>query len=131
QIKTRSLQSWRSGQVLHLKQSLGALGEFARSHGEKSLDGPPHHVRDQFVIGNRSDPARSHALAIAQNSEVVGYLAHFFEKVADVNHIDVLIFEFANQAEEMLDIVALQTAGWLVHQNNSRVRGNRPANFHY
>src|SRR5256885_1454568 len=39
--------------------------------------------------------------------------------------------KLADQAKEMLHVVALQTAGRLVHQNDSRPRGNRPTNLDY
>src|SRR6266516_897707 len=72
-----------------------------------------------------------HALPVAKDREAVCDLAHFFEEVTDVDHADLLISKLADQPKEMLHVVALQTARRLVHQNDSRPRGDGPANLDY
>ena len=70
-------------------------------------------------------------MPVAKDRKAVGDLAHLFEEVTYVDHADLLISKLANQAKEMLHVVALQTARRLVHQNDSGPRGNRPANLDY
>ena len=84
-----------------------------------------------MIIRDRTDFPGGHALPVAQDREAVGDLAHLFEEVTYVDHADLLISKLANQAKEMLNVVTLQTAGRLVHQNDSRPRGNRPTNLDY
>src|SRR5467141_1458631 len=88
-------------------------------------------MRNELIIRGGVDFTCGHALPVAKDREAVGDLAHLFEEVTDVDHTDLLIPKLADQPKEMLHVVALQTAGRLVHQNDSRPRGDGAANLDY
>src|SRR6185369_17749095 len=93
---------------------------FVFAFGEKILLRASDHLRDQFIVAGARDVAGSDAASVAQDSEAIGDLAHLFEEVTDVNDGDAFGTEAANQLEEISDVVALQAAGWFIHQDDTR-----------
>ena len=88
-----------------------------------------HHHRDQFIIGHTGQLATTHAPPVPQNGEPRSNLAHFFEKVADVDDGDAAVAQAADGIEEALDVGALQAAGRLVHQQDARIAGQSTADL--
>ena len=87
--------------------------------GEKILDWTSYHVRDHLIVRDGRDRAIRDAPAIPEHREIIGNLAHLLEKMADIDHGSALVSQLANQTKQPLNIVALQAAGRLVHQDDA------------
>src|SRR5439155_18039091 len=75
--------------------------------------------------------AAANALPIAQDRVAVGDLSHLFEKVTDVDNGDAATAELRDQAKEPFDIRAFETAGRLVHQDESSIPCQSAADLHH
>ena len=69
------------------------------------------------------------AAPVAEHGEHVGDGAHLLEEVADVDDPDALAAEPPDQREQVLDVVALEAAGRLVHEHDAGARGDGPADL--
>src|SRR5207245_7253077 len=96
---------------------------------KKILHLAPYHFRDQLLVSDRGQRTCHHTLAVAEHGEAVGDLAHLFEKMTDVDDADAFSLQPSDERKKPLDIFALQAAGWLVHEDDARARGDAAANL--
>src|SRR5215217_4465627 len=112
------------------KQHLSWSISVGLSIWKKSLLCSTNHLRDQVSIASRGNITSCDTPSITENCIAFSDLPDFFEEVTYIDDRYSIGTEFPDQREELLDIVALQTTGRFVHQNDPCTGGNCPTDFH-
>src|SRR5262249_25190614 len=112
------------GEVANLQNNVASCTGSLALCGARD-DTAADHGGDHLVVAHGRELAGRPAAAVAQDGVARGDLAHFFEKVADVDDGDAAVAQLRDEAEEALDVGALQAAGRFVHQQHARVEGER------
>ncbi len=97
--------------------------------GKDPLDGTAHHGGDQLFVARGSELTAADALAVTKDGVEIADLADLFEEMADVQHGDTARAQLPDETEETLHVAALQAAGRLVHEDDSRVACESAANL--
>ena len=84
------------------------------------------HQRDDLRVGRSRQLALSDGTAIAQHRVTVADLPDLFEEVADVDNPQPGVAQFANDCEEVIDILARERAGWLIEHDDLRFGDQGP-----
>src|SRR6185503_12650076 len=116
------LDDGRRHQVAHVEHDVA--GWALVTLRKQLVDRSTNNVRYQRLVARPAERAIGHAASVAEHGEDIGDGTHLFKEVADVDEPDAFTAEPPDEREQVLDVVALQAAGRLVHQHDPRVRGD-------
>ena len=111
-------------QVLHGKHDRGAgqIGNIRRV-----MKVPAGHQRAKPAAGHLGGRVGPELAAVAQHGHPVGNVQHLVQAVADKDDGDPPPRQFAGQRQQRIDLVARERGGRLVHDDQPRLRRQRPA----
>ena len=89
------------------------------------IDRSADHKLDDFVQTRSSHRAGADAAAITQHRKPTGYTLAFLEKVADVYYAHTALTHPLDHGKKILRVQSGQAAGWLIHDQDTRLAHQR------
>ena len=89
-----------------------------------------HHHLDHLVSRELPDGLFADVCAIAEKRDAIRDGENLVEPVADVDHADLLPFEFADDLEKPLHFMGSQRRARLIHDDDARIKRERLRDFH-
>ena len=80
------------------------------------------HLGDELVAGQVADEVLADERAVAQHGDAVGDLVDLVEEVGDEEDGDAAVAQVADDAEELLDLAAVEAGGRLVEHEHASSR---------
>ena len=92
-----------------------------RYGGKQVVDAASNHQRNNLRLAHRRQIAAADRLAVAQHGVTIGDLAHFFQKMADVDDAAAGRLESADGLKQPASVLLRERTGRLVEDNHPRV----------
>ena len=86
------------------------------------------HQESQLVAVQFAGRICAHQFAVAHHADAVCHFHYFIQTMADKHHANAGRFQFVNHLQQAIDLLTGQRGGGFIHNHQTRIGGNRPAN---